>query len=256
MELYSWLTGIFFIACGLLVRKYPILIAGYNTMRKEQKEKVDIKGLSAFLCKGFVVMGSLQIALFYLCRLVGAADAAISVMSVATFVVLIYMLVSAQKFDHNKRNVWQLVFIITFLLVVAGSVVYSIRSDSGVPEITLTSGKLSVSGIYGMDLPVQDIRSISLTDTLPALSYRSNGLAVGHVRKGHFRQKDGQTCTLFLVTDQRPFIRITPSAGETVYLNLDTPVATRRKYEELSKKLLEESARQPVQEEGTAHFSR
>lgn len=256
MELYTWLTGIFFIACGLLVRRFPVLIAGYNTMKKEQKANVNIKGLSAFLCRWFVVMGSLQIVLFYLCRLAGAEDAAITVLSIATFVILIYMLVGAQKYDRNKRNAWQLVFIIAFLLVVAGSVIFNICSDSRAPEITLAGGKLSIGGIYGLDKPVQDIRNISLTYTLPAISYRSNGLAVGPVRKGHFRQKDGKTCTLFLVSDKGPYIRITPTEDETIYLNLETPQATRDKYEELNKNLLKESARQPVQEEGTAHFSR
>lgn len=31
---------------GMLVRKYPNLIAGYNTMTAEQKKNVDVKGLS------------------------------------------------------------------------------------------------------------------------------------------------------------------------------------------------------------------
>ena len=29
---------------GMLVRKYPNLIAGYNTMTAEQKKNVDVKG--------------------------------------------------------------------------------------------------------------------------------------------------------------------------------------------------------------------
>ena len=33
---------------GMLVRKYPNLIAGYNTMTAEQKKNVDVKGLSNF----------------------------------------------------------------------------------------------------------------------------------------------------------------------------------------------------------------
>ena len=36
---------------GMLVRKYPNLIAGYNTMTAEQKKNVDVKGLSNFMCR-------------------------------------------------------------------------------------------------------------------------------------------------------------------------------------------------------------
>ena len=37
----------FFILLGLLVWRFPKLIAGYNTMTPEQQKKVDVKGLKA-----------------------------------------------------------------------------------------------------------------------------------------------------------------------------------------------------------------
>lgn len=244
MDLYTWLTGLFFIVCGLLVKKFPGLIAGYNTLKKEQKANVDIKGLSGFLCNWFIILGCLQIALFYLCRVTGLEDIAITVMSVVTFLILIYMFVNAQKFDHNKHNKLQLLFIITFLLIVAGCVIYNIISDSQTAEITLAEGKISIDGSYGVSKPVQDIKNISLTDSLPEISFRSNGLAIGSIRKGHFRLKNGETCTLFIVSGNSPYIRITPLTGETIYINLDTPEDTREKYKELNEALLKESVRQ------------
>lgn len=58
MEIAIWITSVILFVLGLLVRKYPNLIAGYNTMTAEQKKKVDIKGLSSFMCRSLCVISS------------------------------------------------------------------------------------------------------------------------------------------------------------------------------------------------------
>ncbi|AFL82764.1 hypothetical protein Belba_0093 [Belliella baltica DSM 15883] len=42
-------TGLFLIGLGFLVKAFPNLIAGYNTMSQKQKENVDIEGLATFM---------------------------------------------------------------------------------------------------------------------------------------------------------------------------------------------------------------
>lgn len=59
MIIFNLALGLFMIACGFAVRKYPNLIAGYNTMSEEQKKAVDIDGLSTLMKKGFVAIGIL-----------------------------------------------------------------------------------------------------------------------------------------------------------------------------------------------------
>ncbi len=49
METTVLITAFILIGLGVLVKRFPILIAGYNTMSKEEKMNVDVKGLSA-LC--------------------------------------------------------------------------------------------------------------------------------------------------------------------------------------------------------------
>lgn len=57
------IMAIFFIICGLLIHKFKLywLIAGYNTMNKEEKSKVDIKGLA----RSMGIMFYLIAAIFY-----------------------------------------------------------------------------------------------------------------------------------------------------------------------------------------------
>ncbi len=51
--------GLFLIIIGFLVSRYPNLIAGYNSLSKEEKEKVDIDRLSNRMKITFIIMGIL-----------------------------------------------------------------------------------------------------------------------------------------------------------------------------------------------------
>jgi hypothetical protein len=44
------------IGIGFLVKSSPDLIAGYNTMPKEEKKNIDIEGLSTFMRNGLITI--------------------------------------------------------------------------------------------------------------------------------------------------------------------------------------------------------
>ena len=86
------LTGVFLIVVGLLVKRFPMLIAGYNTMPAEKKKNVDIAGLSSFMRRHLVIIGALWVLL---------ALPVVYVIYLPVYVV--WMLVRAQRYDHNKQ---------------------------------------------------------------------------------------------------------------------------------------------------------
>jgi len=55
------LVGIILIICGLLVKKYPNLIAGYNTMSETEKKKINIERLSNYMHNSLIIIGALSI---------------------------------------------------------------------------------------------------------------------------------------------------------------------------------------------------
>lgn len=61
MLLASFTTGIILIICGFLVKEYPNLIAGYNTLSEEKKKNIDIDGLSGMMRQALVIIGTLII---------------------------------------------------------------------------------------------------------------------------------------------------------------------------------------------------
>lgn len=70
-DLYVIIAGLFLIGFGFLVKIFPILIAGYNTMTKEQKEKVDIKKVSSILRNGLIIIGLVYVLSYFFFKWVG-----------------------------------------------------------------------------------------------------------------------------------------------------------------------------------------
>ncbi|MEY8586801.1 DUF3784 domain-containing protein [Phocaeicola sartorii] len=96
--------GLFLVALGFLVRRYPILISGYNTMSAKEKENVDIKGLSAFMCRCLVVMGVTLSGSYYFCVWMQWWAIVAYVPVFVPMIFVVYALVKAQKYDHNRKN--------------------------------------------------------------------------------------------------------------------------------------------------------
>lgn len=104
-SLVVWLFAALFVLLGLLVRKYPKLIAGYNnTMSPERQMLVDVKGLTAFMCRAFCIIGLLIILTYYLLLWGGMAEMAAGMVSVTAVPVVgsVVMVAGAQRYDHGR----------------------------------------------------------------------------------------------------------------------------------------------------------
>ncbi len=92
------LVGAIFIICGLLVKKYPNLIAGYNTMTAEEKKNIDIKKFSTLLHNGLIITGALAIMATSLLFLLDVEHFYRLLISVIILVFgLLYTLINAPK---------------------------------------------------------------------------------------------------------------------------------------------------------------
>lgn len=233
MESTIWLTALILIVCGLLAKQFPALIAGYNTMSAEEKKNVDIKGLSTFICFGLVGMGIATFIFYYVCKLLGFSSIA-EYSLFLPFLYIPYLIIRSQKYDHNPRKKRTNVILIIGVVFVIGIVVLLVYSM--LPATIKTNGdKLVITGMYGTERSLHEIESIELTNTLPALTMRLNGLSLGAVNKGWFKRKEGGKCLLFLSSDTKPFIVIKEKSGEEIYMNSPDSETTKQQYEELRK---------------------
>ncbi len=233
-----------FAALGAAVKylKCYWLIAGYNTMPRHKKEKVDAAGLGNFLGNWLFALAGLLLAGGILSRL-GLIYADLIGWAIFYGAVL-YMLMGAQRFDHNPRTksdriVLSLVF--GSLAVIGLAVFIFIFLGSLSPKSQIEEGYLKIDGFYGLNLPLSEIKEISLEDKMPPVMNKANGFDAGPVKKGAFEVEGLGRGRLLIHSPRGPFIFIFTS-DSFVIINFKDPERTGKLYEELSSELGRETS--------------
>lgn len=93
-------VGFLLIVSGFLVRKYPGLIAGYNTMSEYEKSRFDIDGFSRLLKVGLIAIGILLIVIHPLLNFVGMAEYSILFFLAFVLIGTLVMIIAGQAFKR------------------------------------------------------------------------------------------------------------------------------------------------------------
>ncbi len=233
METTVLITAFILIGLGVLVKRFPILIAGYNTMSKEEKENVDVKGLSTFMCYSLVGMGTVPLLTYYACLGVGHADWA-SYCILLPILYIPYLIIKANKFDHNpprKSTKYVVAISVLTIAVIAAFIAYGMNPAT----IKIKEDKLIFTGMYGTSRTLEEITGICLIDSLPDIGLRLNGLSIGGISKGWFKLKDGGNCLLLLSSHSKPYIMFKENTGKEIFFNSKNSEITEALYKELKK---------------------
>ena len=217
-------TTCILIALGVLMKRFPKLIAGYGTLSVEERKFIDIKGLSSFMCFSFVGMGIVSLLAFYICLGLGHADwAGLSLLLPLAYIP--FLIVKANKFDHNpsKRSRKYVVSISIFAIILVGFfMLYAILPA----QVRVKQGEIVFTGMFGTSKPVESFSNIRISYTLPEISRRLNGLSVGGINKGRFSLANGSSCIMYLASNESPYIVLTEQNGKEIFFNTKRPVAT------------------------------
>jgi len=232
MTVMSLNLGLFFIGLGFLVKAFPDLIAGYNTMSKEQKANVDIQGLSSFMRNVFIVIGLVIIAGNFLSRLFGFPMIASSLNFIIPFVGIPFAIVKAQKFDHNKPGSKSKMtyFALGFVVLSVTGLLYFGTTPA---KIEINGESIHISGMYGIELTGGDIQEITMREKLPSIIKRTNGFSFGSSNKGNFKLEEFGKCKLFLQSESGPNLVLIEKNGEKIILNRKNKNETEQVFENI-----------------------
>ena len=235
------ILGAFFIFVGLTVHvfRWYFLISGYNTMPKEKKANVDVKGLGRMIGIYSYINGGVLIAMGLLnaLGLKHALIPAIVFISIST----VYLLIKAQKYDGNiydengklREGAWKQ-FIFPVGVVVAAIIFVAVLMffSSQQTKVTFIDDGVQIHGMYGDIYAWDSIKSVKMAEELPAIERRTNGSALGPNLKGYFRVKELGTVKLFVNTEKPPFIYLETDDGVTI-LYLNNEDETKEIYEKI-----------------------
>lgn len=99
----SFLIGVILIICGFLVKKHPNLIAGYNTLSEDDKEKVDIENLSSMMKRALITIGTLTIVMGLIMSIIKVKEHyGLLITSSIVILGVIIMIISAKKFKKKS----------------------------------------------------------------------------------------------------------------------------------------------------------
>ena len=102
-------------------------------------------------------------------------------------------------------------------------------------SVIVDDRQIRITGIYGERIPIEQLNQVFLADTLPAITLRTNGIAIGSIRKGYFRSSSLQrNVKLLLHSRSAPFLYIIYGENDKhVILNFRNPEKTLEVYEQL-----------------------
>ena len=102
-------------------------------------------------------------------------------------------------------------------------------------SVIVDNEQIRITGRYGESIPIEQLNQVFLADTLPAITMRTNGIAIGAIRKGYFRSGSLQrNVKLQLHSRSAPFLYIIYGENDKhVILNFRNPEKTLEVYEQL-----------------------
>lgn len=101
MNFEGIIVGLVFIILGFLVKAFPNLLAGYNTMTKEQKVNVDVQGLTSWARKCLVGIGVVLIVAGIVLPIFNRGEFDQPIFASVVIIGVVVLIAGAQKFDKN-----------------------------------------------------------------------------------------------------------------------------------------------------------
>lgn len=215
------LTALFFVLGFVITeRNAKYLLSGYNTMPEEQRKQLNLAAFIRFH-KRFHVFLSLSFLLIGLTLYLLKVNLFLSLF-IGGYPLFAYMffLWKSMAFWRSCSPKSARVGIALLLIVTVGVLVLllvGLKND----RLTIDADHLKISGMYSVNMPVEEIESVTLLDTLPEIRLKTNGFATGPIKKGYFILKNRGTAKLILNSPDGPFILITPKNDQPIYYSLN-----------------------------------
>lgn len=231
--------------------QFPNLINPYGSLPPERKALVNIEGLKKAIAIVFGVTGLLLVVTATLLMLkVIDDDVSGTVLVVLVLAMMVPLFIAMRVYNgfgryqsgqsaasastpkaawaiRVQKGSWVLTGIV--LVAVAILLVLSFRA----PQITVGEETIKISGMYGREIPVSEVVSVTLLDEMPPISQRVNGSDVGKQLKGYFKFGNGDKGLLFIYKEA-PYIQLR-TTDHLYYLNFSDKEKTEELFETLKK---------------------
>lgn len=141
------------------------------------------------------------------------------------------------NYEAKRPRTYRSVFIIVVFIVAL--IAYPMFFANYGNEIIVNEEEIEIKGDYSMIIPLADIDTVMLVESLPAIKLRTNGISTKKVNIGNFKMADGDKCRLYVYNSTPLFIYVrcqqTTDNGQRnlIFINEKTVEETRRLFNEI-----------------------
>lgn len=223
---------------GLFMRKGKglMLLAGYNTMSKPDRDKIDKKTLSK-MAGNLLLRMSLELVMLGVTMYLGLTWAYIAFLIILLAdpcVLAVKMSRKTKKTATSKTS--RSVFIAISAVVCIAVAVMFIYGEKD-PFVRFSDQSIQIDAMYGVNLSVTDITEITLIDQCMkdiGIGQRTNGYGgIGSTLKGHFYSEPLGDHLLFVKSESSPTIFIGREGTENIYISFSNAEKTKTIFAQL-----------------------
>lgn len=219
---------------SLFAKKHPNIIAGFKWSSTPEGIELDKQWLKIFyrimtLASIITLIGSI-IGILFKSNILFILFLSLPSLFSSIYIATLRSKMQSAKVKHNNRRKS---LIITTSIVVLFSIPFFYPYCKDL-NVIFKSDHLEITGIYGTTIEYDSITQIQLLNSLPHISYRSNGYSIGPVNLGNFKGANGNILKLFTHSDSC-FICIKSKNNIVYYMSKKQHNDTKILYENIVK---------------------
>ena len=210
-----------FIAIAFFVNENnaKYLLSGYNTMSEIERQNFDIKSYIPYFRKFHIFLGvTLLIISLILLYFVNSDWSGIFL---GTYPILAYVFFiwKSNQFTKNKSKKQKVTTYaaMSVMFLLFSVIIYEFKSSLKDNGILVDSKKIEITGDYGIEINISNLKSIELIEKLPEISSKTNGFALETIKKGYFRTENDEKVKLLINSKKTPIIMLITNDNQKIY---------------------------------------
>ena len=223
--------GLFYVYQAFLVKRKPEKVYSFQKVKNEQRGIQYELGMQRVYFFNFLINGVLWIVTGMLSYFFGMKLTYMYMMFLLGVLGSFCVLIVKWRFTGDVPK-WNWVLIAAALILILYFYIWLIKGN----KVEVLPEAFAVEGVYGMEMPYQDIDSVSVVDALPAVKYCKDGYSIFGNKKGEFRLKDGSEAKFYVVNKKAPFLELYTQDGRC-FVNRKTAEETEQLIEKLKLKI-------------------
>lgn len=195
-----------------------LYLSNYRSLSPEERQSFDLKGfLSVF--RSFHLFLGLTIAVSSLIiNRFGNDEMMVLVVGMYPLLAYAFLMYKTRAYNSEKERKRTPLYVSLMLAISIMVGCLSWYSSLG-NDLVLEDNKLVITGMHGCEIPLSEIISFDLVDSIPSIKMRVNGSAIGSKKVGYFKTSTGDEVQLFIDKSLTDFIRIIAKDLPDVYFN-------------------------------------